>query len=250
MKALALVHEPDGPSGEIGAHLASRGFDVTEHVITESLDEPNRSTGPLPDLEQFDLLVVLGSVRSLTRKEEVDSWIHDELDALAAAHTRNQPILGICFGGQLLAEALGGTVEPSPVTEIGWHRIQPTRSDGMPIDSGPWMQWHHDRFHAPAEAALLAISPAGQQLFRLGRSVGTQFHPEITVEMLDGWLAASTPDYLEQYHVDPVRLAAETRRLEPNSRAACRRLVDWFLDDVAFPAPNYRPIKLLQGLDP
>lgn len=236
MKAITLLHEPGAPSGEIGSHLASRGFDVTDHVITDDPEQPDRPTGPLPDLAAFDLVVVLGSVRSLTRKHEVDSWIHDELAALAAAHQRGQPLLGICFGAQLLAETLGGTVESSPTTEIGWYMLEPTDTGTMGIDPGPWMQWHHDRFHAPAEADVLATSPAGQQLFRIGTTVGTQFHPEITVELVDGWLAGCTPEYLEHHDVDPVALAAETRRREPQSRAACRRFVDWFLDGVAFPA--------------
>lgn len=232
---MALVHEPDGPTGEVGVHLATRGFDVTEHLITEDPSRPDRPTGPLPDLAGFDLVVVMGSVHSLTRKQEIGSWIHDELEALATTHRRGQPILGICFGGQLLAETLGGVVEPSPTSEIGWHHVKATDPLKMPIGSGPWMQWHHDRFHAPSGAELLATSPAGQQLFRLGRSVGTQFHPEITIEMLNRWLAASAPEYLARHGIDPMRLSAETRQRESQSRAACRRLVDWFLDDVAFP---------------
>lgn len=241
MKAVVLVHEPDGPAGEIGAHLARRSFDITEHVITEDLNQPDRSTGPLPDLTRFDLVVVMGSVRSLTRKNEIESWIHDELEALASAHIRGQPILGVCFGGQLLAETLGGIVEPSPTSEIGWHRLRATDPVTMPIDPGPWMQWHHDRFHAPSDAEVLATSPAGQQLFRSGRSVGTQFHPEVTVEMVEGWLEASTSEYLDRYGIDPVGLADETRRRERASRASCRRFVDWFLDQVAF-APASRTV--------
>lgn len=208
---------------------------MTEHVITGDLNEPNRTTGPLPDLEGFELIVVMGSVRSVTRKHEIDSWIHDELASLSAAHRRGQPILGICFGGQLLAEALGGMVERSPLTEIGWYRIEPTRPDRMPVDRGPWMQWHHDRFHAPPEAELLATSPAGQQLFRVDGTVGAQFHPEITVEMLERWLSACAPPYLAEYGIDPLRLVDETRQVESDSRASCRRFVDWFLDDIAFP---------------
>ncbi len=238
MKAVSLVHEPDGPTGEIGSHLVTRGFDLTEHVITLDLDRPNEATGPLPDLASYDLVVLTGSVRSLTRKHEVESWIHDELEALAAAHRRGQPMLGVCFGGQLLADVLGGSVEPSPITEIGWHRIEPTDPSTMPVSTGPWMQWHHDRFHAPERAEVLAASDAGQQLFRLGNAVGTQFHPEITVAMLDGWLSASDPAYLARYDIDTDSLAAETRRREPQSRAACRDLVDWFLDDVAFPTSS------------
>ena len=235
MRAVALVHESNDPSGEVGSHLVTRGFDLTEHLITEDIAKPNEATGPLPDLSEYDLVVVMGSVHSLTRKHEIESWIHDELEAVAAAHRRGQPVLGICFGGQLLAEALGGVVEPSPTTEIGWYRIEATGDGHPPAELGPWMQWHHDRFHAPTEAELLARSPAGHQLFRFGKAVGAQFHPEITAEIIDDWLAHSPSDYLRQHGVDPVRLAEETRRREPESRASCRRFVDWYLDTIAFP---------------
>jgi GMP synthase-like glutamine amidotransferase len=233
MKALVLCHEPDTPSGEIGLRLRRRGVQVIDHLITPDLDRPNHTTGPLPFLADHDLVVVMGSVRSLTRKHEIDAWIHDELDALRAAHDAGQPILGICFGGQLLADALGGTVEAAPEPEIGWLGIDPVEGTDCPIGSGPWMQWHHDRFHAPAEAEVMAKSAVGQQLFRIGRSVGTQFHPEITRDILEGWLEHCDDEYVAANELDFERLRVETAAHQATSAAACHALVDWFLDTVA-----------------
>ena len=224
---------PDGPAGEVGNRLEQRGYTVDRHVITTDYDQPNTSTGPLPDPSQYDLLAVMGSVRSLTRKHEIDKWVVDELDLIRAAHQRDQPILGVCFGGQLLAEALGGSVEPAPEAEIGWHMINPVEGSNCPVGAGPWMQWHHDRFHAPAEAEVLAKSDVGQQLFRIGRAVGSQFHPEITVAMLEDWLATCDDDYLNEFGVDRDAITAATIEQQPQSAKACHDLVDWFLDSVA-----------------
>ena len=227
-----LWHEPDGPSGEVGVRLVERGYELHDHVITPDPDRPQHTSGPFPAFDDFDLVVVMGSVRSLTRKNEIDSWIHEELSLLAEAHGRGQPILGICFGGQLLSDALGGAVESAPVAEIGWYDIEPIEGTGCPIDFGPWMQWHHDRFTAPPGADVMAKSPVGQQLFRLGRSVGTQFHPEITEEILEAWLSACDDEYLAANELDAGRLRSDTAANQTRSAEACHRLVDWFLDTV------------------
>ena len=234
MKALVLRHEPDGPSGEIGVRLTERGIDLDDHLITPDIGQPRQTTGPLPAYSDFDMLVVMGSVRSLTQKDEIDTWIYAELELLRSAHSSNVPILGICFGGQLLAEMSGGLVEPAPSAEIGWYEISPIEGTDCPVGAGPWMQWHHDRFVAPPEAEVMAKSAAGQQLFRLGRSVGTQFHPEITEDVLDGWLVACDTDYVAEHNVDVDQLRLDTRLNQAASAVACHRLVDWFLDSVAF----------------
>ena len=121
-RALVLAQEPDGPAARIEERLIQRGFDVVTHVVVPG-DDPNVAA-PFPDdIDDYDLIVPMGSVRSLTNKAEIAGWIDIELDLLATAHHSGQPILGICFGLQLIADALGGTVAKAPVTEIGWYTI-------------------------------------------------------------------------------------------------------------------------------
>ena len=167
----------------MGERLAQRGYDVHTHVVTADFDRPN-DAAPFPDLADYDLLVPMGSVRSLTNTDEIDSWVFTEIAMLQAARRRDMPVLGICFGGQLLAEAFGGSVEIAPVPEIGWYGIhEPDGSaDGArnPLGPGPWFQWHHDRIIPPPDAEVLAVNENAVQLFRLGRCLGTQFHPEVT----------------------------------------------------------------------
>ena len=188
-RALVLAHEPQGTSALVGERLQQRGYDVHEHVVTSDLDRPN-DAAPFPDLADYNMLVPMGSIRSLTNTDEIDSWIFDEISMVQAARQRGTPMLGVCFGGQLLAAALGGTVEQAPVPEIGWYDIhgpdESPNGHSNPLGPGPWFQWHHDRFTPPPEADVLAVNANSVQLFRLGRCVGAQFHPEVTYAHLEG----------------------------------------------------------------
>ena len=98
----------------------------------------------------------MGSVQSVYDEATIGSWIGDELELIRAAHDAGTPVLGICFGAQAAAAALGGSVELSPITEIGWYHLD---GEDVPIDRGPWLQWHHDRFHPPPGAEVLATTP-------------------------------------------------------------------------------------------
>ena len=231
-----LAHEPLGTSALVGERLAQRGYEVHEHVVTADLDRPN-DAAPFPDLADYDMLVPMGSVRSLTNPGEIDTWIFDELDMARAAHARGTPMLGVCFGGQLLAAALGGSVERAPAPEIGWYEIH--GPDGSlngarnPLGPGPWFQWHHDRFVPPPEAEVLAVNENAVQLFRLGRCVGTQFHPEVTHDHVESFLKGADDEYLAEHGLNRQALLEGARHHEDRNRRQCFTLVDWFLDEVA-----------------
>lgn len=235
MQALVIAHEPDGPASEIESRLAARGFSVDTHVVTQDYTQPN-SAAPWPDIAPYDLLVVMGSIRSLTKKAEIESWIYDELALLRSAHDSDMPILGICFGGQLLAEGLGGSVERAPVTEIGWYELADAPGATNPAGPGPWKEWHHDRFTPPVQAEVLAITENAVQLFRLGRTVGTQFHPEVNVAHISNWLATCDDEYLEQSGTTRTQVLEGVTKHEAHNIAQCHAFVDWYLDEVAFPA--------------
>ena len=227
-RALVLTHEFDGGGCLVSERLRQRGFDVDEHLICPDYDQPNVAV-PFPDLDGYDVLVVMGSVRFLTKKAEIDTWIYDELDLIHDAHQRGTPIFGVCFGGQLIAEALGGSVEVSPVSEIGWHEIQ---GENNPIGPGPWMEWHHDRFIPPPGAEVLAENENAVQLIRIGRSVGTQFHPEVDFAHIKGWLEFAEDDYLAEYGLTREQILEDARMNEATNRDQCFALVDWFVDEV------------------
>lgn len=238
---MVIAHEPDGLSRLVEDRLTERGYSITNHIVTHDYQDPNRFE-PWPDFDAYDLLIVMGSVRSLTRKDEIGAWIHDELALVRAAHERGQPILGICFGGQILAEALGGSVSVAPVTEIGWYDIQAAPGAENPAGPGPWQQWHHDRFDIPPDAELLAVNDNANQLFRIGRSVGSQFHPEVNETHICEWLQTCSPDYLVEHGLDADELVAAAAANEERNTKQCFAFVDWWLDDVVT-SPHPAPAK-------
>lgn len=230
MKALVVTHEETSRPGFVGDRLVERGIELQVHVMVPDTSQP-AEFHPLPG-DGFDVLVVTGSYFSVY-EDAIKPWIGAELDLIRRSHDSGTPVLGICFGGQALAAALGGSVDRSPETEIGWYRISAPNGVDLPISAGPWMEWHHDRFHLPEGAELLASTEICPQLFRMGRSVGTQFHPEISVELASEWLSAASDDYLASVGIVREEILAEVARNEAANRRNCFDLVDWFLDDVA-----------------
>ena len=227
-----LAHEPQGTSALVGERLRQCGYAVHEHVVTPDVDRPN-DAAPFPDAADYDMLVPMGSIRSLTNTGEIDSWIFDEIEMVRAARARGTPVLGVCFGGQLLAAALGGEVENAPASEIGWRRVFAVDGTTNPAGPGPWFQWHYDRFTPPPEAEVLAVNDNAVQLFRLGRCLGTQFHPEVTSAHLAGFLTGFDEQHLNEHGTSSAELRESVRRHEERNTRQCFALVDWFLDQVA-----------------
>lgn len=212
---------------------------VDTHVVTPDVERPNDAVD-FPDLGGYDIVLPMGSVRTLTNKTPIDSWIHHELDLLRDAHESGVPILGVCFGGQLLAEALGGKVETAPEPEIGWYALEPADGAHNPVGPGPWMEWHHDRFEPPPGAEVLAVTDGAVQLFQLGTTVGTQFHPEVNLAHVTRWLEDADDVYLAMVGVTRAQILADAAANEAANIERCHRLVDWYLDDVMTPTDRAR----------
>ncbi len=168
----------------------------------------------LPDPTSYQALVVLGGEMGAYQETE-HPFLAAEKTLLARAVGRGTPVLGICLGSQLLADALGGRAYRGPRTEIGYHPVELTvdgREDPVlrHLD-GPVLSWHGDTFDVPPEARLLARSPTYPQAYRLGRAVGLQFHPEAPPEMLEEWVALVGHDRIRELGGDPDALVAEAR---------------------------------------
>ena len=160
--------------------------------------------------------------------DAVAGWMAQELAFLRAVHRAGVPFLGTCYGGQALAVALGGTCSKLPASEVGWYRVDSTEPA---LAEGPWFQWHHDGFTLPPGAVELARTELCPQAFRIGRSVGTQFHPEVDAALLDSWCDASRAELREAGRTKTEILAPVADLTEPRRRA--HRLFDWFWDFVA-----------------
>ena len=216
LRALVIQHEQPTPGGYVHQWLEERGADQDVYRI----DVEDRDV----DARDYGMIVSLGS--EFAAFDDSIRWIEKERRLLLEAERAEVPVLGICFGGQLLARVLGGRSFRSDVAEIGW---LPVRSeDEALIGGGPWFQWHFDSFTAPPGARLIADSPAGPQAYTIGRSLGVQFHPEVTPQIMEAWVTAYRHE-LDQEGVDPDRLLEETFDRAEDSRAAAWRLLDGFL---------------------
>ncbi|MEV7885784.1 type 1 glutamine amidotransferase [Streptomyces sp. NPDC002817] len=232
MRALVVRHEHLTEPGEVGARLTERGYDLTVlTVVPESRHHAPDVPFDFPDADDWDLIVSLGAPWSVYDEDAIGSWIGGELALLRKAHHLGVPVLGICFGAQALTTALGGSVEASPRSEIGWVEVE--TDDPSLVGRGPWFQWHHDRCLLPPGAVEVARNPVCAQAFRVGRSLGVQFHPEITTGTVRGWLDNGGAEQCVRHGRDPEELLARSRVLEPAARAGARRLVDGFLARVA-----------------
>jgi GMP synthase-like glutamine amidotransferase len=234
MRVLFIKQDHASPVGPVGEAFARRGYDVEELLVVPE----DRFTTPdvvvdFPDPTTFDAIVPMGAPWSVYDEEAVGTWVPDELDFLGQAQAAGVPILGICFGGQALAAALGGSVEQGPEPEVGWAVVE--SDDPDLIEVGPWFQFHHDRWVLPPGAREVARSPLASQAFVIGRSLAVQFHPELTAAMLRGWNDNGGSDYLRAHGLDPDELVARTEAEEPDARTRAHRLVDRFLDHVAAP---------------
>ncbi|WEH12862.1 type 1 glutamine amidotransferase [Streptomyces sp. VNUA24] len=228
MRALVLRHDHASLSGPVGDRLAQHGFALDERTVVpvERQDDPAvEFSFPAPG--DYDLVLALGAPWSVYDRSAVGPWIDGELDLLRRAHAADLPVLAICFGAQALATALGGSVERAPRPEIGWMTVRSDAPDLIP--EGPWFQWHFDRFTVPPGALELARSPVGPQAFRIGRSLGVQFHPELTEETLSQWLDLGGARQAEEHGSDPDRLLGETRARREEARQRAYGLVDGFL---------------------
>lgn len=218
--ALVVQHEQPTPGGYVNQWLAERGAEQDVYRI----DVEERTVDP----GDYDMIVSLGS--EFAAFDDSIPWLGAEVELLRDAARDDVPVLGICFGGQLLARILGGSSFRGELAEIGWLPVR--TDDASLVPDGPWFQWHFDSFTPPPGARLIADSPAGPQAYTIGRSLGVQFHPEVTPEIMDAWVAAYRHE-LDREGVDPDRLLQETYRRADDTRAAAWRLFDGFLHRVA-----------------
>ena len=215
-----IANHSDADGGVVVDRFVELGWNF-EHWARDTAPE----WAELPD--DVGLVVALGSDWSVYW-EDVAAHVAAEARLMRTAHGRGTPIFGICFGGQMLAHALGGVVERASEPEVGWFSITADPEEAEFIGLNAWFQWHYDRFVPPSGSRELARGPLGSQAFTVGRSLGLQFHPEITPTIVARWSSGAGAEELARLGLDASRLLEETHSHEHVSRTAARHLVDWF----------------------
>lgn len=232
MKALIIQHFHMSPTGPIGERLRYHGFELEEFLVVpeDQYDNPNIDVN-FPSFEDYDLIVPLGAPWGAWDDQCIGKWLTPELQLFRDAVNAGIPVLGICFGGQLLARALGGSVGPAPAPEIGWQHIW--TEDASLISAGPWFELHQDRFTVPPGAQEIARTPAASQAFTINKTLALQFHPEIEEQTLFDWVNTGDLALIRNAGLDPDILLAQTHKEIPAADKRAHALVDAYLSKVA-----------------
>lgn len=185
---LVIEHVPHERLGAFEPAFAAAGASLRPLRVFEP--------GARWSLEGVDGVVSMGGPMSAYQQKQYP-WIAKELTLLQQALKTDRPVLGVCLGAQMLAQALGAQVHAAPpAKEIGWYPLmREPGADGDPLmaafgQTETVFQWHGDAFQTPKGAVRLASSPLCQeQGFRYGRiAYGLQFHLEVTEAMIRAWM--------------------------------------------------------------
>lgn len=212
-----IENDPQVPPGLVAEVLGEHG--ISFRLVRVHAGEP------LPERDDVAAVIVLGGVMGVGETETFPYLVPVKGFVRECAET-DVPFLGICLGGQLLAEALGAAVTANCCGEKGICGVA-LAGEGMrdPLFRGipgefTSFQWHNDSFGLPQGAALLAVSPTcSQQAIRYGRRVyGLQFHPEVTPAIVAAWRGRGAvgsetgTDVLEDFYraEEPFRAASRT----------------------------------------
>lgn len=205
MKPIAIMqHNAEVPPG----YLA----DAIEEAQLPSVIVRLDLGQPLPDLDAVSGLVSLGGIMG-AYEEDQHEFLAAEKELLRQAVARDVPVLGICLGCQLLADALGGSAfkADSHEVEFGPLQVAPSGVDDPVIAplSSAVLSFHGDTWEAPPGADVLARSGRYPHAFRLGSAVGVQAHPEASTEIARTWVERYGREKLRAEGVDPDRLLAD-----------------------------------------
>ena len=199
--------------------LEQHGYEVCPQLVPEQ---------GLPT-ELGELLLIMGGPMSVNDPEP---WIEEELVFIQAALSKNIPVIGVCFGAQMITRALGMSVSPNADFEIGMVPISLTEEgqqdpmfEAMPR-SFDVFQWHGEGFELPEKTVLLASSEQYPvQAYRYGTNVyALLFHLEIEEEGVQVLSQHCLPD-VTRCGTSPDRILSQAIPALPQLHACAARLI-------------------------
>ncbi len=224
--ALIIRHVPyEGVAG-FRAPVEAAGYDI------DRIDVADARFATL-DLAEPDLLIMMGGPMGVYEQDRYP-WIACQLARLARRLEAGRPTLGVCFGAQMMAQALGGEVFAGPASEVGFHPVTlHAAALGGPlrhIDGVPMLHWHGDTFTLPDNVELLASTPLyAHQAFRRGnRILALQFHAEMGLDpRIEAWIEDGQAA-MARAGIPEARLRADHAALGPGAVAAGQAMIgEW-----------------------
>ncbi|MDQ7095907.1 type 1 glutamine amidotransferase [Desulfosporosinus sp. PR] len=219
MRLHYLQHVPFENPGSILDWAKEKGFSITNTQVYKN--------DLWPEQQDFDWLVVMGGPMNIY-EEEAYPWLIKEKAFIRAAIDSGKVVLGLCLGGQLIADAIGGKVTQNPYPEIGWFPIRLSEeARSSPLFSffphqPVVFQWHGDTFSVlPQEAKCLAESDAcKQQAFIYRKRVfGFQFHMETTSPIIKSLVENCAGEMVPGTYVQtPEELLAHSEHIVLNNQ--------------------------------
>lgn len=215
---LVVGNTEDPDAGYVGDRFEARGLTLTRVWREEGIPgEVPRGTAAV---------LLLGSEWSVAHPVAPDV-LAVECALVLSARDADVPVLGLCYGAQVLALTYGGRVSVAPIPEVGLVTVETLDEDLVP--PGPWWAFHSDVIETPPGARLLARNACGVQAFEVPGALGVQFHPEVRPAVLDEWLRR-VPAIAAAAGVPGTELVELAARREVDARNAAYALVDDFLD--------------------
>ena len=236
MARLVVLHHLDATLlGGAEEPIRAAGLDVDHRDLKHG--------DPLPAPGEADAILSLGGDQSVRELAKYD-YLQAEVELLRDEAERGTPILGVCLGGQLLARALGGSVDWLPRRIVTWAEVDKLpAADGDPVIGGlpdpvRALHWNEDGFTIPPGGVeLLSRAADGGEAFRWGESAwGIQFHPEADEQILESWYR--DVDWLAEAGVDEQAARAADRVHLPGQRATAEGIFGGFARYVVTKVPG------------
>ncbi|OPZ42861.1 MAG: GMP synthase (glutamine-hydrolyzing) subunit A [Euryarchaeota archaeon ADurb.BinA087] len=209
-----LQHERTEPGGLLADYFGECGIDLLQLPLYE--------TNEVPPLHATHL-IILGGPMSVNDEREFP-WLITEKQIIREWVVEGRPILGICLGAQLIASSFRAAVYPCK-KELGWTSVNTTKNELFPELPGIFnvFQMHGETFDIP-EAGMLVFrgEEVPNQAICIGSALGLQFHPELTLEMIQDWVSFLPLESRGS-------LLAQSRQYLPESEKICRMIADRFL---------------------
>ena len=212
-KILVIQHNDDDNLNDLAQPFYEAGLEIVQWHAA-------KTAAPVDSLDGFSGLVSLGAFAGVEDEAETP-WMPFERKLIETALEHEMPVLGLCFGSQLLASVAGAEVGKSGRPEVGWYQVQMTEdaaNDPLMSVLGPEpevIQYHYDTFNwqtLPENLTILGAANGMNQAFRVGKNAwGTQFHIEMNLPTMLGWIA-SYPRAFEKAGNVPAEQVEATRK--------------------------------------